>query len=85
MADRVGLDRPSWNSCRIDPKRAQAVASTTSQALSSGIDSTPTLALNGTATAGLPRTYDDLASAIRGMLPGKGLSGSPVASASIAP
>jgi protein-disulfide isomerase len=85
MADRVGLDRPSWNSCRIDPKRAQAVASTTSQALSSGINSTPTLALNGTATAGLPRTYDDLASAIRGMLPGKGLSGSPVASASIAP
>jgi protein-disulfide isomerase len=86
MADRIGLDRPSWDSCRIDPRQAQAVAATTSQALSSGINSTPTLALNGTAAAGLPRTYEDLANAIRALMPGpKDSSGSPVATTSIAP
>jgi protein-disulfide isomerase len=86
MADRVGLDRSSWDTCRADPKRAQAVAATTSQALSSGINSTPTLVLNGTATAGLPRTYDDLANAIRALLPGSTApSGSPVPTTSIAP
>jgi protein-disulfide isomerase len=86
MADRVGLNRSSWDSCRIDPTRAAAVAATTSQALSSGINSTPTLALNGAATAGLPRTYEDLANTINALLPGSTTStGSPQATASIAP
>lgn len=86
MADRVGLDRSPWETCRADPKRAQAVATTTSQALSTGINSTPTLVLNGTASAGLPRTYDDLANAIRALLPGSTAPlGSPRPTASIAP
>ena len=69
----------------MDPKRAEAVRATTSTAISSGIDSTPTLVLNGTVSAGLPRTYDDLANAIRALLPaatassGPSVPGSPIA------
>ena len=69
MADELGLDRASWGSCLADPQRAQDVAAATSRALASGIDSTPTLILDGTVAAGLPRAYDDLATAIRARLP----------------
>jgi protein-disulfide isomerase len=68
MADKLVLDRPSWDACRADPKRARAVAATTSDAVAAGINSTPTLVLNGAVNAGLPRTYDDLANAIRARL-----------------
>jgi protein-disulfide isomerase len=64
MADRLGLDRTAWDACRSDPKQAKAVDATTSQALAKGINRTPTLVLNGTPVAGLPRSYDDLARAI---------------------
>ncbi|MGH3073342.1 MAG: DsbA family protein [Gaiellales bacterium] len=68
MADKLGLERGSWDSCVADPQRAREVTATTSQALAAGVKSTPTLVLNGVAAAGLPRTYDDLAGAIRALL-----------------
>jgi protein-disulfide isomerase len=69
MADLLGLDRSAWDVCRADPHRDETVSTTTSDALAAGVDSTPTLVLNGTRTAGVPRTYDDLANAIRALLP----------------
>jgi protein-disulfide isomerase len=65
MADRLQLDRGSWDGCRADARRANDIASTTSAAMATGITSTPTLVLNGVAAPGLPRTYEDLAGAIR--------------------
>jgi protein-disulfide isomerase len=68
MADQVGLDRGPWDQCRSDPARQAAVAATTSAALSAGITGTPTLVLNGVTTAGMPRTYEDLADSVRAAL-----------------
>jgi protein-disulfide isomerase len=65
MADRLRLDRGAWDSCRADPTRPNIVAATTSAARARGINSTPTLVLNGVSAPGLPRAYDDLAAAIR--------------------
>jgi len=68
MADQVGLDRGPWDRCRTDPTREAAVAATTAAALAAGINGTPTLVLNGLATSGMPRTYEDLADAVRAAL-----------------
>jgi protein-disulfide isomerase len=68
MADQVGLDRASWDQCRTDPAREAAVAATTSEALAAGINGTPTLVLNGVATSGMPRSYEDLADAVQSAL-----------------
>ena len=68
MADQVGLDRGRWDECRSDPDRAAGVALTTSEALAAGITGTPTLVLNGVATSGMPRTYAELADAVRAVL-----------------
>jgi protein-disulfide isomerase len=68
MADQVGLDRGSWDQCRTDPRREAAVAATTAAALAAGINGTPTLVLNGVTTAGMPRTYEDLADAVQAAL-----------------
>ena len=65
MADQLGLDRSTWNTCRNDPSNVQTVRSTTQQAIDHGINVTPTLIINGSPIKGLPRTYDDLANAIR--------------------
>jgi protein-disulfide isomerase len=79
MADRAGLDRAAWDSCRSDPANAKEVQSTTQQAIAQGIQETPTLVVNGTPIVGLPRAYDDLASAIRAA------AGTPSGTGSIAP
>jgi protein-disulfide isomerase len=72
LAGAVGLDRGSWDACRADPKRAQDVAATTSAAADAGIASTPTLVLNGEVSAGVPRSWDDLANAIRRLVSSAG-------------
>jgi len=68
MAVQVGLDRGSWDQCRTDPAREAAVAATTSIALGAGINGTPTLVLNGVATSGMPRTYEDLSQQVQAAL-----------------
>jgi protein-disulfide isomerase len=73
FADNVGLDRTTWDACIADPSQAAAVRAETTQATSQGILSTPTFRFGDQELAGLPRTYADLASAIRSVLP----SGSP--------
>jgi protein-disulfide isomerase len=80
MADAIGLDRAAWDRCRVDPARARTVQATTSAALAAGIDSTPTLVINGVTSAGVPSTYDALATQIRSLLPAG--AGSPSAAAS---
>jgi protein-disulfide isomerase len=65
MARRLSLDDAAWTSCLSDPNRAAAVSTATQRAAAAGINSTPTLVLDGQRSAGLPRTYDELAAAIR--------------------
>ncbi|HEX5825547.1 MAG TPA: thioredoxin domain-containing protein [Candidatus Limnocylindrales bacterium] len=69
MAAKTDIDVDSWNTCQSDPGRATTVARTTADALAAGINSTPTLVLNGTRVAGLPRSYVDLANAIKALRP----------------
>jgi protein-disulfide isomerase len=69
MAAKTDIDVAAWNNCLADPGRATTVATTTADALTAGINSTPTLVLNGTRSAGLPRSYVDLANAIDALQP----------------
>jgi protein-disulfide isomerase len=78
MANEIGLNRSTWDACRDQASRATTVAATTSQALAAGINSTPTLLLNGkVASVGLPRTYADLANLIRTALGASPASNAP--------
>lgn len=55
VANRVGLDRPIWDACMADDAVRTTVQADTSTALGAGINSTPTLILNGgTPAPGLP-------------------------------
>ena len=49
IADRVGLDRGTFDACLADPAQTNAVMSDTSKALEAGINATPTVLVNGTA------------------------------------
>lgn len=64
MADHLALDRRAWDTCIADLSHAAAVRSTTATAAARGINSTPTLSINGQLVVGLPQSYDALASAI---------------------
>jgi protein-disulfide isomerase len=64
MADRLGLDRASWDTCVADPARASTVRTTTASAATLGVTATPTLSINGQLVTGLPRSYEALAAAI---------------------
>jgi protein-disulfide isomerase len=79
MAQKLSLDMAAWNACFADPSQATAVNATTQRAVAAGINSTPTVVLDGQRSAGLPRTYEDLASAIRARL-GDASSSTPSAS-----
>jgi protein-disulfide isomerase len=70
MADRLALDRATWDACIADAARATTVNQTTQRALTAGINSTPTIVVNGQRITGLPRTYEALAAAIRAVLAG---------------
>jgi protein-disulfide isomerase len=69
MATEIGLDRAAWDACFSGGTAADDVIARTASALGQGINSTPTFVVNGQATAGLPRSYDDLAALIRAALP----------------
>lgn len=70
MAVAVGLDRPAWEACFSDGTAAEEVNARRAQApTNEGVIQTPTFVINGQATTGLPRTYDDLAAMVRAALP----------------
>jgi protein-disulfide isomerase len=77
MADELGLDRAAWDACIAAPERAATVRATTASAFALGINSTPTLSINGQLVVGLPSSYDALEAAIRQIVGG---AGSPAAS-----
>ena len=69
MATEIGLDQAAWDACFSSGTAADEVIARTASALGQGINSTPTFVVNGQATVGLPRSYDDLAALIRAALP----------------
>jgi protein-disulfide isomerase len=69
IATAVGLDRTAWDTCFGSGAAADEVIARTATALGQGINSTPTFVVNGQATVGLPRSYDELAALIRAALP----------------
>ena len=69
IATEVGLDRADWDACFASDAARDEVISRTADALSRSINSTPTFVVNGQATVGLPRSYDDLAALVRNALP----------------
>ena len=68
MAAAAGLDVPAWQACFDGPAVRGNIQQATSSALGAGINSTPTLIINGQKVVGLPRSYDDLAGYIRQQL-----------------
>lgn len=68
MAEALDLDRAAWDECVADPARGQAVRALTTSAAARGIVSTPTLAINGQLSVGLPQSYDTLTQIMLRML-----------------
>jgi protein-disulfide isomerase len=66
IADEVGLERTRWDACLAEPGQAAAVRKTTSDARAIGVTATPSFRFGGQLLIGLPRTYGELAAAIRG-------------------
>jgi protein-disulfide isomerase len=93
IAATAGLDQAAFEACLDSPEAVQAVADTTAKATALGINSTPTLALNGTLLTPGVHTPDDLGARIEKVLasPAPGASGgaspiaSPAASAAASP
>jgi protein-disulfide isomerase len=77
IAASAGLDAPSWQACFEGSTVRTNIEQATSTALSAGINSTPTLVINGQKVVGLPRSYDDLAAYIRQILGGASPAASP--------
>jgi protein-disulfide isomerase len=82
MAERLSLDLTAWKACYNDSSHRQAVVDETAAATAAGVDSTPTLVLNGTMLKGLPNSYATLAGYIAQLV---AASPTPAASGSAAP
>lgn len=67
VADAAGVDRAAWDTCIADPAHAAAIKAQTTAALAAGVDSTPTLRINGQIVPGIPE-YDQLAQLVRGLV-----------------
>ncbi len=78
IASASGLDMPAWDTCMAGDETRNAVIEASLAALRAGINSTPTISLNGgTPVAGLPDAAT-LAATIRSLAAGGGASVSPV-------
>ena len=64
VADQAMVDRTAWDSCVAADQHRKAIRSETSKAAGAGINSTPTLVVNGERMIGVP-DYDSLANLIR--------------------
>jgi protein-disulfide isomerase len=82
MAQKVDLDLTAWKACYSDGSHRQAVIDETRTAATLGVNSTPSLVLNGTLIPGLPSSYAVLASNIATLI---AASPAPSASGSAAP
>ncbi|MDP9484093.1 MAG: DsbA family protein [Chloroflexota bacterium] len=63
MADLLGLDRAAFSSCLDDPAMVTAVVTETAAGRQAGVNSTPTMFINGSAVVGL-KDYPTMASLI---------------------
>jgi protein-disulfide isomerase len=69
VADAAGLDRAQWDACVARDDVRAGIASRTRAAAGKGINSTPTLIVNGQPVVGVP-SYDQLAALIRSLAGG---------------
>ncbi len=67
IAAKVGLDKATFDTCLADPAKATAVRAETTAGTALGVDSTPTIFVNGKAIS--LTTYTDLAAMIRSLAP----------------
>jgi protein-disulfide isomerase len=65
-ADMAGLDRAAWDACVARTDVRGPITSRTRAAIAQGIQSTPTLVINGQKVVGVP-DYDQLSAMIRGL------------------
>lgn len=80
VADRAGVDRTAWDACVAGQDARDAVKAATTTALARGINSTPTIALNGgPPVAGLP-DLDALVAQIQALAGGAGATLAPASS-----
>lgn len=75
VADAAGVDRAAWDACLAKPDTRAPIVARTSSAAGAGINSTPTLVINGQPFTGVPG-YDELAAVIRQLAPSPGPSAS---------
>jgi len=64
IADAVEVDRAAWDACMAGGEVRPPITAQTSAAVAAGINSTPTLVINGQRIVGVPK-YDDVANLIR--------------------
>ena len=65
IADAAGADRAAWEACTAEPGEAAAIRKNTSDAVTAGINATPSFRFDGRVVTGLPRSYAELADALR--------------------
>ena len=75
VADATGVDRAAWDACFARADVRSTIQASTTSAIAAGINSTPTLIVNGQKVVGVP-AYDQLAALIR-QLAGAAPSASP--------
>ncbi len=66
VADAAGVERTAWEACLGRGDVRATIRSDTATAFGQGINSTPTLVVNGQVLEGVP-TYDELAALISGL------------------
>ncbi len=79
IAVKVGLDKAAWGACHDGGSTRQAIDDETAQGQALGVDSTPTIFVNGQ-LAPPPTSYEVLAAMIRAAADAAGPSASPGAS-----
>ncbi len=83
IAERIGINRTTFDSCIADPAQAKAVQADTAAALQAGIHQTPTLIVNGTTLGswGLQAVSAAIDAALAGAGPGPSAGPSAASSA----
>lgn len=64
IAEAAGVEKAAFDACLAGPEVRAAITNQTNTALGSGVNSTPTLIVNGQSIVGVPQ-YDQLAGRIR--------------------
>ena len=80
VADAAGVDRAAWDTCFAANDVRQTIVARSTAAAAAGIQSTPTLVINGQSVVGVP-DYDQLAALIRALAASPSPSAAPTPSA----